>query len=254
MQLLNMRWARERKVARLTFERPKMLNAMHYESVLDMNRAVESIRDDPDVRLVVIRGSGRAFCTGIDLKEWSAGNTPRDYFRLWDRALFTLECMEKIVISVMHGYALGGGLQVGLASDIRIATADCQIGLPATKESIIPGLSTLHVPRFVGMGRAKWMILSGDNVDGRRAFEIGLVDHVVEPERLEEETEAFVEHYLATCSEGTRQSKALLASNGDLPHEDFFDEYLRRQNICLESPDHEESRAAYAAGRPPNWH
>ena len=254
MQLANMRWARDGKVARLTFDRPDLLNAMDYASVQDLNRAVESIRDDPDVRLVLIRGSGRAFCTGIDLKELSAGNTPRDYFRLWDSALFTLERMEKIVISVMHGYALGGGLQVGLASDIRIATADCRIGLPAIQESIIPGLSTLRLPRFVGMGRAKWMIVSGDNVDGRRAFEIGLVDHVTEPERLEEETEALVEKYLGTCSEGTRQSKGLLASNGDLSHGDFFAEYLRRQNICLESADHEKARAAYAAGRPPKWH
>ena len=96
MQFENMGLARDGKVARLTFERPRMLNAMNYESVLDLNRAVESIRDDSSVRLLVIRGSGRAFCTGIDLKELSDGNTPRDYFRLWDRALFTRSAWRRL--------------------------------------------------------------------------------------------------------------------------------------------------------------
>ena len=112
---------------------------MNYQGALDLNRAAEMIRDDPDLRVALIRGSGRAFSTGIDLKQLVAGETPHDYYEKWDRALRILEQAERILICAMHGYALGGGLQLALACDIRIATEDCQMGLPAIKEGIIPG-------------------------------------------------------------------------------------------------------------------
>ena len=192
------------RVARLILNRPDLLNAMSYQGALDLNQAAESLRDDSGVSIVLISGAGRAFCTGIDLKELSAGNTPLAYYEQWDRALRIFECMEKFVLCAMHGYSLGGGLQLALASDVRIATADCQMGLPALQESIIPGLATFRLPRYIGLGRAKWVILSGENVDGQRGYEMGLVDHVVSPETFEEQTDAPVEKYLQTRSEGAR--------------------------------------------------
>ncbi|MDH3731939.1 MAG: enoyl-CoA hydratase/isomerase family protein [Gemmatimonadota bacterium] len=253
MELDTMTLEREGKVARLTLNRPDLLNAMNYQGTLDLNRAVETVRDDPDARMLVIRGAGRAFCTGIDLKQLSSGETPQEYYEQWDRALRTVETMERFVICAIHGYALGGGLQLALASDIRISTSDCMIGLPAINESIVPGLSTFRLPRYVGWGRAKWFILSGENVDGRSAHGMGLVDHVVEPDRLEDEVEALIPRYLATCSEGARQSKVLLALHADLSQPQFFEEYLRRQRICTSSSDHAEARVAYGEGRPPKW-
>lgn len=253
MQLETMTLERDGKVARLTLNRPELLNAMNFQATLDLNVAVEAVRDDPAVRLLVIRGAGRAFCTGIDLKQLSAGDTPREYFAQWDRALRTLETMERFVLCVMHGYALGGGLQLALASDIRISTTDCLIGLPAISESIVPGLSTFRLPRYVGWGRAKWFILSGENVDGRAAHGMGLVDYVAEPADLDGEVERLIPTYLATCSEGARQSKVLLALQADMSQPEFFEEYLRRQRICTDSPDHAEARAAYDDGRVPVW-
>ena len=187
MELETMYTTKQGRVARLTLNRPDLLNAMSYQGALDLNRAAESLRDDSGVSVVLISGAGRAFCTGIDLKELSAGNTPLAYYEQWDRALRIFECMEKFVLCAMHGYSLGGGLQLALASDVRIATADCQMGLPALQESIIPGLATFRLPRYIGLGRAKWMVLSGENVDGQRGYEMGLVDHVVSPESFEEQ-------------------------------------------------------------------
>jgi enoyl-CoA hydratase/carnithine racemase len=205
------------------------------------------------VRLLLIRGEGRAFCTGIDLKELSAGKTPAAYYEVWDRALRVFERMEKFVLCAMHGYSLGGGLQLALASDIRIATPDCVLGLPAIQESIIPGLATQRLPRFVGLGRAKWLILSGESIDGTRGHELGLVDHLVEADTFDADVEALVQKYLRTCSEGARQAKAMLALSGDLSHGAFFEEYLRRQALALASPDHDEALAAYREGREPEW-
>jgi enoyl-CoA hydratase/carnithine racemase len=200
---------------------------------------------------VLIQGAGRAFCTGIDLKQLSAGDVPRKYYENWDRALRILEQAEKILLCAMHGYALGGGLQLALACDIRIATEDCKLGLPATKEGIIPGLGTLRLPRYVGLGRAKWLALSGENVDGRRAYEIGLIDHLIKAENFEAETRSLLDRYSRVCSEGTRQAKILLNLSFDMAHGQFFEEFLRRQSIALASPDHQEAMAAYREGRDP---
>src|SRR5262249_2900496 len=150
-----------------------------------------------------------------------------------------------------HGYALGGGLQLALACDVRIATEDCKLGLPAIKEGIIPGLGTFRLPRYIGLGRAKWMVLSGENVDGRRAYEIGLVDPVVPWKNFDEEVKTLVDKYARICSEGTRQSKMLLNVSMDIGHGQFFEEYLRRQRIALASADHDEAMSAYREKRDP---
>jgi len=251
MKLETMHFEKQGRTGCLTLNRPHLLNAMNYQGALDLNRVAEMIREDPDLRVALIRGSGRAFSTGIDLKQLVAGETPHDYYELWDRALRILEQAESILICAMHGYALGGGLQLALACDIRVATEDCQMGLPAIKEGIVPGLGAFRLPRYIGLGRAKQMALSGDNVDGRRAYEIGLVDHVVKADAFEEEIKSLIEKYSRVCSEGTRQSKILLNMSFDMPHGQFFEEYLRRQRTALASTDHQEAMAAYREGRDP---
>jgi enoyl-CoA hydratase len=239
------------RIGYLTLNRPELLNAMNYQGALDMNQAAEMIRDEPDVRIVLIRGAGRAFCTGIDLKQLQAGEMPHEYYEKWDRALRILEQAEKILICALHGYALGGGLQLALACDIRIATEDCQLGLPAVKEGIVPGLGTFRLPRYIGLGRAKWMVLSGENIDGRRGFDIGMIDYLAKADTFDQEVSALVEKYSRVCSEGTRQSKMLLNMPFDMPHGQFFEEYLRRQRIALGSPDHQEAMQAYRERRQP---
>ena len=251
MELETMTYEKDGHVARLTLNRPHLLNAVNYQGTVELKQVAQEIYDDPDLRLVLIQGAGRAFCTGIDLKELSAGETPSAYFNNWDEALRLLERAEKLILCAMHGYALGGGLQLPLACDIRIAAEDCVIGLPAAAESFIPGLGTYRLPRYIGLGRAKWMVLSGENIDARRAHEFGLVDHVVKPESFAEEVEELVRRYLALSSQGALHSKVLLSTYKDLPFEEFFEEYLRRQAIVVASPDHEEAMSAYREGRSP---
>jgi len=140
---------------------------------------------------------------------------------------------------------------LALACDIRIGSEDCQFGLPAIREGIIPGLGTFRLPRYIGLGRAKWMTLSGENIDGRRAHEIGLTDHLVNSDVFDDEVNALVEKYSRVCSEGTRQAKMFLNMSFDMPHGQFLAEYLRRQRIALASPDHQEAMAAYREKRDP---
>ena len=248
-----MRYESDGDLIRLTLNRPEVLNAVDYRGTVELHHAAQAIHDDPAARAVIIRGEGRAFCAGIDLKELAAAETPQAYFYHWDRALRLLELSDKLVLCGIQGYALGGGLQLPLACDIRIAATDCQLGLPAAKEGFIPGLGTYRLPRYIGLGRAKRMALSGENVDGEEALRIGLVDYVVDPWNFNAEVEALTQRYLSISSEGARQTKLMLSAFQDYDHGQFFEEYLRRQAVAMASPDHGEALAAVREGREPDY-
>ena len=251
MDLKTMKYETDGDLIRLTLDRPEVLNAVNYQGTLDLHEAATTIHDDPDARAVLIRGNGRAFCTGIDLKELAQEKTPKDYFYQWDQSLRLLERSDKVIICAIQGFAIGGGLQLPLACDIRIATEDCVFGLPAAKEGFIPGLSTYRLPRYIGLGRAKRMAISGESIDGVEALRIGLVDYVVKQSQFEQEIEVITQRFLELSSEGARQTKLMLSAYQDLPHGQFFEEYLHRQSIAIAAPDHDEAMTAYKEKREP---
>ncbi len=248
-----LRLEQDGRIARLTLARPRVLNAMSFAMVLELERAVEAIGQDPDSAVVVIRGEGRAFCSGIDLKELAAGDSPHEYHQHFERALRLLEEMPKIVLAVMHGWCLGGGLQLALACDIRIARAATMLGLPAIKESLIPGLATFRLPKYVGLGWAKRLALGGENLDAAAAHSIGLVDHVVAEDDFYLEVLRLEEHYLGAASEGSRLSKVLLNRGSDLDYQRFLAEYLALQRQTQSGADFQEAQRAYLEQRPPTW-
>ena len=249
--LETMKYETDGDLIRLTLDRPEVLNAVNYQGTLELHQAARAIHDDLHARAVLIRGNGRAFCTGIDLKELSAEKAPHDYFYQWDQALRLLEQADKLIICAIQGFALGGGLQLPLACDIRIATEDAVLGLPAAKEGFIPGLGTYRLPRYIGLGRAKRMAISGENIDGIEALRIGLVDYAIKPSEFELEVEVLTQRYLDLSSEGARQTKLMLSAYQDLPHGQFFKEYLRRQSVAIAAPDHDEAMTAYREKRDP---
>ncbi|MCS5668738.1 MAG: enoyl-CoA hydratase/isomerase family protein [Dehalococcoidia bacterium] len=253
MELETMKYETDGDLSRLALDRPEVLNAINYQGTLDLYQAAQAIHDDARARAVLIRGNGRAFCTGIDLKELSAEETPQDYFYQWDQALRLLERSDKLIVCAIQGYAIGGGLQLPLACDIRIATEGAVLGLPAAKEGFIPGLSTYRLPRYIGLGRAKRMAISGENVNGVEALRIGLVDYIVKSSEFEREVEAVTHRFLALSSEGARQTKLMLSAYQDLPHGQFFEEYLHRQSIAIAAPDHDEAMTAYREKREPAY-
>jgi enoyl-CoA hydratase/carnithine racemase len=248
-----MRLETEGKLAWVTFTRQDHLNAMNNAAVDQINRVAIALRDDPNVRVIIIRGEGKAFCTGIDLKELAADRIEMNYHHRWEQALRGFETMEKIVIVGMHGYCLGGALQLALAADIRVSTTDCQIGLPAIKESLIPGLATSRLPRYIGWGRAKKMILGGQNIDGREALRIGLVDHIVPDDNFFSRLDELSGDYLAACSLGTRMSKLVTNRAFDADYDAILEYYYTLQHRAQFSPDAEEARRAYLENRAPEW-
>jgi len=248
-----MRLEKEGKKAWITFSRLRYLNAMNNACTVQISEIADALIKDPDVRIVIIRGEGRAFCTGIDLKELANNLIEMDYHHRWESALRRFETMEKLIVVGMHGYCLGGGLQLALAADIRVSTAECRIGLPAIKESLIPGLGTWRLPRYIGWGRAKKMILGGQNIQGDEALRFGLADHIVPQQDFFTHLDEVAENYLAACSEGTRMSKLLTNQAFDMDYDTVLSTYFRLQERTQNSPDAQEARRAYLAKETPRW-
>ncbi len=241
------------KVARVMLNRPRLLNAVHLDAVRELESVVDLISKSDEIRLVTVSGAGSAFSTGIDLKELSRGKIDVGFHGPWERALRRLETMDKIVLCLIHGYALGGGLQLALACDIRVSTPSARMGLPAINEGLIPGLGTLRLARHIGIGRAKQMILSGDTISGKQALRIGLVDHLVAEENKTDEFERLTAKYLQSNSEGCRLSKQLVTDCFDLDFDGFRDRYMELQAKAMDSDDFQEAMTAYRERRKPIW-
>ncbi|MGB5983907.1 MAG: enoyl-CoA hydratase [Desulfobacterales bacterium] len=176
------------QVALLTLNRPQVMNSFNFALLEALKAAVEEIRFKPDVRVVVITGAGeRAFCAGADLKE-RATLSPLEVkqFIFTIRNLFTtIENLNKPVIVAVNGIALGGGTELALAADIRIAAESAFLGLTETRLAIIPGAGgTQRLPRLIGKGKAKELIFTGRRVPAQEALEIGLVNQVCPLENL----------------------------------------------------------------------
>ncbi len=146
------KWKKHDKIARVILNRPAVLNAVDNRATMDLNTVASRIAEDSDVRVVVIMGAGRSFCTGIDLRQLSTNQIDMKYFDRWERALRVFEEMDKIVVAAIKQYCLGGGLQLALACDIRIAASNAILGLPGIKEGLVPGMGTWRLPRYVGLG------------------------------------------------------------------------------------------------------
>jgi enoyl-CoA hydratase/carnithine racemase len=169
-----------------------------------------------------------------------------EFFGRQERTRMRLEALDKITIAAVHGYCVGGGLQLAISCDIRVCSAECKLGLPAVLEGIIPGLAPVRLPRLIGLGPARRLILSGELVGAKEALRLGMVDYVVPPERFEEETAAVVETYLKVPPTAARASKQLMQRAFEVPLETLEAEMVPMIAACLDSP---EAAAAAQAWR-----
>lgn len=241
------------KVAHITLNRPDVLNAIDHPLTQDLDAFTKFLESDQEVRLVTIRGAGRAFCSGIDLTKLEKGEVGKPHFPPWEQSLRRLETMDALVLCLIHGYAIGGGLQLALACDIRASTPTAEYGLTAIEESIIPGMGTWRLPRYVGLGRAKRMSILGDFIDGEEAERIGLVDHLIDEDDYEEAFAALVDDYMRINSRGARATKQVMAGSFEKDWEEFWEHYIELQHDAMGHPDHDEAKAASREDRAPEW-
>lgn len=175
-------------IAKLTMNRPDALNALNSEVLDELDKVLDEIKENNDLRALIITGEGRSFIAGADIKEMSElGGLEAKHFGNKGLSVFRkLELLPIPVIAQINGFALGGGCELAMSCDIRIASTKALFGQPEVHLGLIPGFGgTQRLQRLVGQGWAKYLIYSAENIKADKALEIGLVQKVVEPEELE---------------------------------------------------------------------
>jgi enoyl-CoA hydratase/3-hydroxyacyl-CoA dehydrogenase len=205
---------------------------------------------DDDVRAVVLRGRGeRAFSAGADISGFVGGSSEGERPAGIQPVADLLEAAPVPVVAAIHGYCLGGGLEIALACDFRIATRDAQLGFPEVNLGLLPGGGgTQRAPRLIGSGRASWLIMSGERIPAEQAASWGLVEFVVED--LDEGIAQYVEPLGKQSPHAIRQIKQLLNATRD---ERSDEREVEAFVACLNSEDGQEGVAAFLEKRQANW-
>jgi enoyl-CoA hydratase/carnithine racemase len=234
-------------LARVTLDRPEVLNAGNEEWVRDLGEVVARIERAPGVRVVVLTGAGRAFSTGVDLDALASGSFGLADFVAWEDAMVAIERMDRLFVAGINGHCLGGGLQLALVCDYRLASEAARLGLPAVKECLIPSMALYRLPRLIGAARARELILLGEPIDAVTAERYGLVHRVVPAGDFERELDAIVQKLLALPPASVRASKVLTARAFDLPFDIFRREMQAHFKLCLDSDEHRAAMQAIRA-------
>lgn len=188
MDWKNINVEKEENICVLTINRPKVLNALNYETIRELDEAISELDRDKDVRVIIITGAGeKAFVAGADIA-YMQTITPleaKEFARYGQRVLSKIENLSKPVIAAINGFALGGGCELAMACDIRIASNNAKLGQPEVHLGLIAGFGgTQRLTRLVNPGLAKEILLTADMYDAESACRLGLVNHVVAPEDL----------------------------------------------------------------------
>jgi methylglutaconyl-CoA hydratase len=244
-------------VAWVTLNRPEALNALSRQVNLDLARLAGELGGDPGVRAVVLTGAGeKAFCAGADLRERKgvSADETGPYVDAISGAIQAWARMPKVTLAVLNGHAFGGGLELALACDMRIAEAEAQFGLTEVRLGIIPGAGgTQRLPRLIGVARAKELILLGRRIDAATARDIGLVMQVSPRGRLHEDAEAILAELAGCAPRSLEMAKQAI----DRGVEVDIDEGLRVERACYDvtlfTEDRNEGLRAFAEKRPPRY-
>jgi len=222
-------------VVSITLNRPEVLNAYNTAMRDDLHAALSTIRVDRTVRAVVLRGNGRAFCSGGDIREFGSAPSPVVAREVrWQRDVWgLLRSLRQPTIAAIHGHAAGSGLEMALLCDFRIAARDAVLSLPETGLGMIPGVvGTQTLPRAVGVDRALDLVLTARAIDARLALRIGMVGSVVAPGQLRTEAARLARRLAKIDGELVFRVKTLVAHGADLPLAAALD----RERILGERP------------------
>ena len=242
------------QIARVTFNRPNVLNALNRKTVEELGDCLATIERDNSVRVIILTGSGeKAFIAGADINEL-AQRTPTDGqdFALFGQAvLHKLETMGKPSIAAINGFALGGGCELALACTIRIASRNAKIGQPEVKLGILPGYGgSQRLPRLCGKGVAHEMILTGDMITADEALRVGLVNRVVESAELLSTAESIAKKIIANAPLAVKYAMEAIERGMEMPQEEgLFLEATLFALCCATEDMHEGTRAFSRSGR-----
>lgn len=243
-------------IATLTINREKALNALNRDVLLKMEEIFSALEHEDGVVVVVITGSGRkAFVAGADVKEIKeAGNKRTEFICKGQEILFKIRNSEKVVIAAINGYALGGGFELALACDIRIASESARFGFPEVKLGLMPGYGgTQFLPRLAGIGKANYIIFSGEMLTAMEAYQFGLIEKVVSSDTLMEEVNTLAQKIASNGSFAVRACKRAINKGIELSIVDALRLELEEYDRVSHSQDAEEGISAFLEKRTPTF-
>jgi len=244
-------------VAWITLNRPDAMNAINTAVREGLPCCLRQAEADAEVRVVVLRGAGpRAFCAGADIKEFAKVDSPVEYrqSRVHESWIRPFDEARKPIVASIHGYCLGGGLEIALACDLRIAAKGATFGFPETGLGIMTGVGgSQRLSRIVGQGVALDLILTGERIAAERAHAIGLVSRLAEPERLEEETGRLAEAIAAKAPLATAFAKEAVRKGGEMELSAGMRLEVDLLTHLLNTEDRLEAARAFKEKRPPRF-
>jgi enoyl-CoA hydratase len=251
LELETMRCEMEGPLARLRLNRPQVLNAANWAWVNDLVSATSALADNAEVRVLIVSGEGRAFCSGLDVKELAHGSLSTSWFATWERGVTALANLDAVTIAAVHGYCLGGGLQVALACDLIVASDDATLSIPAVREGLVAALGPMRLARLIGVAPAKRLSLLGRRFTAAEGAAMGLIAEVVSPpDQLEQHALALAQELLEIPFTALCHTKRQIAhAFDDDSDDDFLQVLVAAEDACLRSPEHAAVMAQYRAAR-----
>lgn len=252
------RLERRQNLAIVTLDRPERMNALNRVMLNELGRVGEELSKDTALRAVVITGAGnQAFCAGADLKERRAmsDDEVREHLAVHRKQLGWIEPFACPVIAAINGVALGGGLELALLCDLRVAAEHAIVGLPETSLGIIPGAGgTQRLPRIIGEARAKELILLGRRISAAHALAVGLVNRVSRPGvSVLDDTLEWIRPIVDGAPIAERAALAAIDASAVLDLDAGLDRERELYDACLASEDRREALAAFADKRKPTF-
>jgi enoyl-CoA hydratase len=257
MEFRHVIYEKSEGIATITLNRPKLMNALSAEVVEEILRAVEDARTDENIRVIVLTGAGeKAFSAGADIKAM-AGMTAlkaRELSSMGQRLCVTLENLEKPIIAAINGYALGGGIEVAMACDLRIASENARIGQTEINIGLIPGWGgTQRLTRLVGMTKAKELVFTGRMIDARTAEKIGLLNMAVSAEKFRETVHQLAADLASKAPVALKVAKALITKGADMSLEAALELEREGFGVIGSTDDLKEGTSAFAEKRKPHF-
>lgn len=244
-------------IATVTISRPAAMNALNTRFFNEMDLLVDEISNNKDVKVMIITGEGKAFVAGADIAEMVDKNCEEGsaFSRLGQNTFSSFGKMDIPVIAAINGFALGGGLELAMGCDFRIASSKAKFGQPEVSLGLIPGYAaTQRLPRLTGMGDALYLLMTADMINAEEALRIGLVQRVFEPEILMEETTKIAKIIMSKGSDAVRKIKCVVRNGMEGSFEDG--EKLEADQFGTlfgEGNQGKEGMTAFLEKRKPHW-
>jgi len=241
-------------IGTITLNRPKAYNALSIGMLKELSHVLSEIERDVGIKVVLIAGNGKHFAAGADITEFGSINSPGDAYDFIKHldVLHRIESLDKPVIAAISGFALGGGCELSMCCDIRVAAENATFGQPEIKIGVMPGAGgTQRLPRLIGMSKAKELLYTGDTIDANEAYRLGLVSKVVPVESLMDEARALALKIARQPGIALRATKLAINGGIDMDIKSAIAYEARCFEILFSTEDQKEGTKAFIEKRKP---